>query len=91
MNDFNGLMREANLIGGAWPGADNGRTIAVNNPASGEITGRAPDSGEAETDRAIAAAKAAFASRSRTDLIARVNFLPDLHDALTNNRDVSFL
>ena len=30
------LLRTQCLIDGAWIGADDGRTLAVNNPASGE-------------------------------------------------------
>ena len=87
MSDFNGLMQEANLIAGAWTGADNGKTIPVTNPATGAIIGHVPDSGAAETERAIAAAKTAFASWSRTNLIARVKLLQDLHDALLDNQE----
>ena len=87
MSDFNGLMQQANLIGGAWTGADSGKTIAVTNPATGEILGQVPDSGEAETERAIAAAKEAFKSWSRTNLSARVKLLQDLHDALLDNQE----
>ncbi len=87
MSDFNGLMQQANLIGGAWTGADSGKTIPVNNPATDEIIGQVPDCGAAETERAIAAAKAAFASWSRTNLITRVKLLQDLHDALLDNQE----
>ena len=51
------LLREADYIDGAWiaplPGA---RTIAVTNPATGELLGRVPSHGAEETRRAIAAA-----------------------------------
>jgi len=87
MSDFNGLMSQANLIGGAWTGADSGKTIAVSNPATGETLGQVPSSGEAETTRAIAAAKEAFGSWSRSDLSVRVKLLQDLHDALLDNRE----
>ncbi|PIE07137.1 MAG: succinate-semialdehyde dehydrogenase (NADP(+)) [Rhodobacterales bacterium] len=87
MSDFNGLMLEANLVGGAWTGADSGATIPVENPATGRIIGHVPDAGEVETLRAIAAAKAAFESWSRTDLTARVTLLHALHDALLDNQE----
>ncbi len=87
MSNFNGLMLEANLIGGAWTGADSGETIAVTNPATGETLGQIPASGADETTRAIAAAKDAFATWSRTDLMARVKLLQDLHDALLDNQE----
>ena len=49
------LLRQANLIGGAWVQADSGRTIQVRNPANGELVGEVPAMGAAETRRAIEA------------------------------------
>ncbi|WP_029353783.1 NAD-dependent succinate-semialdehyde dehydrogenase [Bosea sp. 117] len=56
----NSFLREAVLIGGTWVGADSGATIAVTDPATGAALGTIPDVGAAETQRAIAAAQAAF-------------------------------
>ncbi|MEZ2127028.1 MULTISPECIES: NAD-dependent succinate-semialdehyde dehydrogenase [unclassified Sinorhizobium] len=50
------LFREANHINGKWVGADSGRTYDVRNPATGEVIGRVPAMGAAETTRAIEAA-----------------------------------
>ena len=55
-----GLLREANLIDGAWVGADSGRTFAVRNPADGTLVGEVPALGAAETRRAIEAAARAW-------------------------------
>ncbi len=54
------LFRQQCYLDGAWLDADNGRSIAVNNPATGQILGSVPDMGVAETRRAIAAANAAL-------------------------------
>lgn len=54
-NDFNGVLRQANLIGSTKSGADSGDTIAVTNPKTGAVMGQVPNCGSAETDRAIAA------------------------------------
>ena len=54
------LLREACFIDGAW--MEGERTFAVKNPATGEVLGHVPDLGAAETQRAIAAAKAAQGS-----------------------------
>jgi succinate-semialdehyde dehydrogenase/glutarate-semialdehyde dehydrogenase len=51
------LFREANYIDGQWLEIGDGRSIAVNNPATGRILGRVPSLGAAETALAIAAAK----------------------------------
>lgn len=61
------LLREQCLVAGAWVGADNGRTLPVDNPATGEIMGTVPQMGAAETRRAIEAAQAAYpAWRAKT-------------------------
>lgn len=86
MSDFNGLLMQSNLIGGAWAGADSGETIDVTNPATGEVIGSVPNCGTAETEKAIAAAGDAFEPWSRTDLSVRVGLLHKLHDALMDNQ-----
>ena len=87
MSKFNGFMIEANLIGGDWCAADDGKTIPVNNPATGDIIGHVPASGADETNRAIAAAQKAFESYSRSDLGFRVGLMHKLHDALMDNQE----
>ena len=54
------LFREQCYIDGAWVDADDRATIAVDDPASGEIIGTVPKMGVAETRRAIEAAHRAF-------------------------------
>ncbi|MFO7603505.1 MAG: NAD-dependent succinate-semialdehyde dehydrogenase [Gammaproteobacteria bacterium] len=54
------LFREAMLIDGEWVQADSGETLDVHNPATGELIGRVPRAGRAETERAIAAADRAL-------------------------------
>ncbi len=49
-----------NLIGGKWQEAESGQNFANYNPATGEILGYFPLSGEADADAAVAAARAAF-------------------------------
>ncbi|NTV96484.1 MAG: succinate-semialdehyde dehydrogenase (NADP(+)), partial [Thiobacillus sp.] len=52
------LFRRQALVGGAWLDAEDGATLAVKNPATGETLGRVPDLGRAGTARAVAAAAA---------------------------------
>lgn len=54
------LFQEQCYIDGQWVSADNGKTIEVNNPATGEILGTVPNMGGAETKRAIEAAHKAL-------------------------------
>ena len=55
-----GLFRDACFIDGAWIGSSSGSSIAVDNPATGEIIGAVPSLGRAETRQAIDAADRAF-------------------------------
>ena len=59
------LFRQANCIDGKWVQADSGKTIAVKNPATGEVIGHVPAMGAAETRRAIEAAHRAQAGLAR--------------------------
>ena len=54
------LFRRQAYVGGHWCDADNGATLEVNNPATGEILGTVPMMGTTETRRAIEAAKRAW-------------------------------
>ncbi|WP_114650289.1 NAD-dependent succinate-semialdehyde dehydrogenase [Pseudothauera hydrothermalis] len=61
------LFREHALIGGRWCAADDGAVFEVHDPASGKRIGCVPRMGAAETERAIAAAAAAWGPwRQRT-------------------------
>ncbi|MBV6632406.1 MAG: NAD-dependent succinate-semialdehyde dehydrogenase [Alphaproteobacteria bacterium] len=54
------LFRSQAYVDGAWIDADSGATFEVTNPSTGEVIGTVPNLGKAETDRAIAAANAAW-------------------------------
>ncbi|MDE1999913.1 MAG: NAD-dependent succinate-semialdehyde dehydrogenase [Burkholderiales bacterium] len=61
------LLRAQAYIGGQWLAADDGSSQAVINPATGDVITHVPDMGEAESDRAIAAAQRALPEwRART-------------------------
>src|SRR5581483_5919802 len=61
------LFRQSCYIDGQWVEANASRTIAVDDPATGEIIGNVPNFGATETRQAIDAAAEAFASwRKRT-------------------------
>lgn len=61
------LFREQCCIDGRWLDADSGKTIAVHNPATGELLGTVPKMGKSETRRAIEAAANALPQwRERT-------------------------
>jgi len=54
------LLRQQAYLDGRWCDADSAETIAVANPATGEILGTVPRMGAAETRRAIEGAQAAW-------------------------------
>ncbi|HSD40788.1 MAG TPA: NADP-dependent succinate-semialdehyde dehydrogenase [Burkholderiales bacterium] len=61
------LFRQQCYVDGTWRDADSGKTLAVTNPATGEVLGTVPNMRAAETRRAIEAANAAWPSwRART-------------------------
>ncbi|MBN3788414.1 NAD-dependent succinate-semialdehyde dehydrogenase [Burkholderia sp. Ac-20353] len=70
-----GLLREQAYIAGVWRGADDGATLDVTNPSTGELIARVPNMGAAETRAAIDAAHAAFASWRNTTAKERARLL----------------
>lgn len=81
------FMKQANLIDGAWVAADSGKTIDVINPATGLKIGTVPNSGKAETQRAIDAAAEAFKSWRKTSVLERSKLMRKLHDLILENQD----
>ncbi|HQT84351.1 MAG: succinate-semialdehyde dehydrogenase (NADP(+)) [Acidiphilium sp. 37-64-53] len=81
------LLREDNLIGGKWVGADDGATIEILNPATGALVGRVPAMGAAETRRAIVAADAALAGWRGMLAKERARILRKLFDLMMANQD----
>ena len=71
------LFVQAALVGGTWIEAGEGPAITVRNPATGDIVGRLPRLGAAETRQAIAAAQiaqrdwAARTAKERSGILRR--------------------
>ena len=70
-------MREHNELysGGAWRTPLEGSVLELTDPATGALTGRVALGGEADVDRAVAAAERAFVSFSRTTVQQRIELL----------------
>ena len=79
------LLREHALIAGE--AVTSSKTIAVDDPATGEILGHVPDLGVAETGRAIRAAADAFPAWSRSDPHQRAAFLRDWARLIDDNTE----
>jgi len=81
------LLKQACAIGGQWVAADSGETMAVTNPATGQVIATVPRCGAAETERAIAAAHQAFMTWRDTTAAERARILRRWFDLLLAHQD----
>ncbi|VVM97679.1 Glutarate-semialdehyde dehydrogenase DavD [Pseudomonas fluorescens] len=81
------LFRQQAYIDGVWVDADNGQTLKVNNPATGEIIGSVPKMGAAETRRAIEAADKALPAWRALTAKDRANKLRKWFDLMMANQE----
>jgi succinate-semialdehyde dehydrogenase/glutarate-semialdehyde dehydrogenase len=81
------LLKQQCYIDGQWCDADSGETIAVNNPATGEIIAHVPKMGTAETRRAIEAADRALAGWRSKLAKERAAVLRKFFDLMMANQD----
>src|SRR5688572_26390624 len=81
------LFRDRCFLDGAWMDADSGQRFDVDNPADGSIVGSVPSMGAAETQRAIAAAQAAFPAWSTMTAKDRSKVLRKWFDLIVANAD----
>nr|PNR27012.1 hypothetical protein PHYPA_030493 [Physcomitrium patens] len=82
-----GLFKSQGLIGDKWVDAENGHTLPVNNPATGEILTSVPFMGKREAEKAIAAASQAFTSWSKRTANDRSKILRQWFNLLIKNKD----
>ena len=81
------LLRQQAFVAGEWINADDGATVAVVNPATGETLGTVPMCGAAETRRAIAAAEVAQRAWAQVSAKERAAILRRLNDLMLANTD----
>lgn len=81
------LLRQACYIDGEWVAADDGRTVDVTNPSTGELVGTVPLMGAAETKRAIEAAEAALPAWRAKSAKERYAVLMRWHDLMMQHQD----
>jgi succinate-semialdehyde dehydrogenase / glutarate-semialdehyde dehydrogenase len=81
------LFRQQAFVAGRWCDADDGESADVNNPATGEILGKVPYMGRAETRRAIEAAKNAWEKWREVPARDRSAILRKWHDLMLANVD----
>jgi succinate-semialdehyde dehydrogenase / glutarate-semialdehyde dehydrogenase len=81
------LKQDSTLLAGAWVGADSGETIAVTNPANGNVIAHVPRMGKAETARAIDASAAAQKSWKTLTAATRAVILKRWFDLIKLHAD----
>lgn len=75
------------FINNEWVAPETGEWISVENPATKETVGQAARGGEADLDRAVAAAKAAFPAWSRKTATERADYVHVLKDLVKRDKE----
>ncbi|BEV72254.1 NADP-dependent succinate-semialdehyde dehydrogenase [Paludibacterium sp. THUN1379] len=81
------LLRQQCYINGEWQDADNGATIEVTNPATGERLATVPKMGKSEAERAVAAAEKAFPLWKKKTAKERAAILRRWYDLMMANQE----
>uniref|UniRef100_A0A0E0CGF4 Aldehyde dehydrogenase domain-containing protein n=1 Tax=Oryza meridionalis TaxID=40149 RepID=A0A0E0CGF4_9ORYZ len=82
-----GLLRTQGLIGGKWVDAYDGKTLEVQNPATGETLANVSCMGSKETSDAIASAHSTFYSWSKLTANERSKALRKWHDLIISHKE----
>ena len=81
------LFRQSCYVDGAWVDAASGGTIAVDNPATGDIIGTVPKFGGAETRKAIEASERAFVEWRKKTAKERAAVLRRWYELMIANQE----
>lgn len=81
------LVREKCYVDGQWIKALSGKTLDVNNPATGELLGHVPGLGTEETGIAVRAAEEAYYAWRRMTAKERSQLLRRWFDLIMKNQD----
>ncbi|CAN6247008.1 unnamed protein product [Urochloa humidicola] len=82
-----GLLRTQGLIAGKWVDAYDGKTIEVQNPATGEVLANVSCMGSRETSDAIASANSTFYSWSKLTANERSKALRKWYDLIIAHKE----
>lgn len=74
-------------IGGQWVAPAGGEWLEVINPATLEVAGKTPQGTVEDTDRAVAAARSAFAAWAAMPMEERVDYVEKLAAAIQDNTE----
>lgn len=81
------LLQQLACFDGRWQSADNGETLPVTNPSTGEVIATIPALQQAETERAIACAEGVRHSWAKTPNAQRALLLEKWHQLILENAD----
>ena len=84
---INAVRQVDNWINGERVAASSGRALDVHDSATGEVCATVAMSSEADVDKAVAAAKAAFPAWSRTPILKRAQLMFRLKELIERDRD----
>jgi len=88
----NPLFHQQCLVGNAWVDAADGATVAVDNPATGEIIGQVPALTRGDVEAAIVAAAAAFTQWRAVTAQQRADCLLRWHQLIVDHKqDIAHL
>ncbi|MEM5328079.1 NAD-dependent succinate-semialdehyde dehydrogenase [Paraburkholderia sp. JHI2823] len=82
-----GLLHEQAWIDGQWRDADDGATLDVHNPSTGERIASVPNMGASETRAAIEAAQRAFSTWRATTAKERARLLRNWFELIMANQE----
>ncbi len=85
--NYSRFLKQQAYIAGNWCDADDGSTVEVTNPATGEVMGVVPNMGVAETRRAIAAAERARHEWAACTAGERAHVLRRFFDLMMEHQD----
>lgn len=81
------LFRQQAFVNGTWCDAASGKTVDVQNPATGEVIGTVPLMVEEDTNQAIADAHKAWPAWKKLTARARANILRAWYQLIVENAD----
>ena len=81
------VTKHKNLVGGEWVDAASGETMDVLNPSTGEVIAEVPRSSAEDVERAVQAARKAYAEWADKTPKDRMELLLKLADVLDENAD----
>ncbi|WOL03355.1 succinate-semialdehyde dehydrogenase, mitochondrial [Canna indica] len=82
-----GLLKTQGLVGGKWINAYDGKTIQVQNPATGDVIASVPYMGQNETIDAISSAYSAFSSWSKLTANGRSKIMRKWYDLIISHKE----